>query len=525
MKLKFTAAVLLCHVFINVFAQPGTLDSDFSSDGKLTLAFNSSTNNIATCMVIQPNQKIIVAGTYFDGPKFNVAVARINEDGTLDGTFGTGGKFTTSYTLGDAKVNAMALQPDGKILLAGSWYGLLAQETFLIGRLNANGTPDSTFGSTGFITTAINARSVVYALAMQSDSLIVAGGYSVGNGAPYKDFTLVRYKPNGVIDSSFNVDGIVTTDFYGWDDYAKAVTVTSGNKIIVAGNCSKSVGGWDNFAVAKYNYDGTLDVNFAGNGKVDYVLDTYEDEVHAMTLQPDEKIVLAGNGLSAAALMRLKANGERDSTFGSNGYKTFFWDVGDNEIHGMALQPDGKILAAGFGQPSSTRFSIARLNSNGVVDSSFGTNGTNEAVFVDGGTPLRSKALCMALQSDGRVVAAGFSRSSVFDTDTAFAIARFYTGLNLGVLNFSADKKTVSAYPNPVSDLVNLRYTLTQTETVSVRLFDMQGRLITTFAENETQPEGEIVRQFSLPEHISNGNYLLNVVSEKGSISVQLTKP
>lgn len=520
MKLKITLTFILLFFLTDGRTQPGTLDSDFSGDGKLNIAFNSSTNNIANAIVIQPNQKIVVAGTFFNGLKFNAAVARINEDGTMDASFGTGGKFVTAFTTGHAKINAMALQSDGKIVLAGSWFGLLAQETFLVARLLPDGTLDSTFGGDGIVTTVTGTRGAAYSVAIQSDSLIIAGGYSKNASETYVDFTLVRYKPNGSIDSSFNLDGIVKTDFFGYDDKINALVITKSNKILAAGYASFMGGTENRFALAKYNINGALDINFSSNGKADYAFDTYDDKAYAILIQPDDKIILGGHGVTAAVLMRVNSGGELDSTFSDDGRKHFWWGAGDNEIHGMALQPDGKILTAGFCQPSQSAFSVARITQDGIVDSSFGTNGMNTSTF----QLLRSKAHCMALQKDGRIVVAGTSRSSTFVTDTVFAVVRYYTGLNLGVLNFSAEQKSVTAYPNPVSDFINLKYMLTQSEMISIRLFDMQGRLITTFLENEKQEQGSVEHKFLLPQNIRSGNYLLNLVSEKGSVSIQITR-
>ncbi len=523
MKLKVTLTSIFLFAMLTGRTQPGTLDSDFSSDGKLNIAFNSSTNNVANAIVIQPNQKILVAGTYYDGSKFNAAVARINKDGTLDGSFGTDGKFTTTFAYGDTKFNAITLQSNGKIILAGSRKGLIGSETFLVVRLLSNGTPDSTFGGDGFVTTNIGTYCTFNAVVIQSDTLIVAGGNGRITGSSYNDFALVRYKLNGEIDSSFNVDGIVVTDFFGWNDYLNALIISKENKIMASGKVSFMGVSENRFGVTRYNSDGTLDISFSDNGKADYFIDSYDDGIYDMLIQPDNNILLGGHGATAAILMRIKSNGDRDSSFSDNGERHFWWGAGDNEIHGLALQPDGKILAAGFGDPHGTTsaFSVARINSNGIVDSTFGTNGINTSAF----NLLRSKALCMALQNNGRVVVAGTSRSSSYVTDTVFAVARFYTGLNLGVLNFSQEQSSITVYPNPVSDFINIRYRLAKPETVSMRLFDIQGKLVATFIENEPQQEEEIEKQFLLPQNICSGVYLLNITSETGSVSIQIIKP
>ncbi len=268
----------------------GTLDTSFDTDGKVTTAIGSSIE-IGMGVVIQSNGFIIVTGYSYTGSDVDIALVRYKPEGSLDGGFGTGGIVTTSIGSMSDVANAVAIQSDGKIVVAG--YSTTVSNTdFAVVRYNTNGTLDGGFGTGGIVTTSAgssgeSANDVV----IQTNGFIVTAGYSFDGGN--FDFTLVRYKPDGNLDPTFDGDGIVTTPIGGLDENANTAAIQSDGKIVVGGWSFNGASGND-FALARYNTNGTLDSSFGTGGKVITPFGTQGDSASAVAIQPDGKIVLAG---------------------------------------------------------------------------------------------------------------------------------------------------------------------------------------------------------------------------------------
>jgi uncharacterized delta-60 repeat protein len=229
-------------------AAPGILDSAFGTGGKVTTDFGGP-YDWANALVVQPDGKLVAAGASGD----NFALARYNANGTLDSAFGAGGKVTTDFG-GFDEANALVVQPDGKLVAAGA-SSAAGTYDFALVRYNANGSLDSTFGAGGRVITDFFSRpdDVATALVVQPDGKLVAAGYSLAD-AGY-DFALARYNPNGTLDSAFGAGGQAITDFGGPDDAATALVLQSDGKLVAAGY-TQAAGGYD-FALARYQGDGT----------------------------------------------------------------------------------------------------------------------------------------------------------------------------------------------------------------------------------------------------------------------------
>ncbi len=195
-------------------------------------------------MAIQSDGKIVVAEPYNNGSDLDFAVARYNSDGSLDTSFDGDGKVTTDIDSGDAAL-AMVIQSDGKILLAGYGGGY---KYFALARYNSDGSLDNTFGTGGKVTTDIGGSyDLVYDIAIQSDGKIIVTGDSYNGNY---DFALARYTSNGSLDLSFDGDGKVTTPIGGGNDYAYDIAIQSDGKIVVAGYSDN--GSNDDFALVCY---------------------------------------------------------------------------------------------------------------------------------------------------------------------------------------------------------------------------------------------------------------------------------
>ena len=416
-------------------AAGGDLDPTFGTGGQVTTDFNRSTD-IANAVALQPDGKLVVVGQTYkhnDYSDEDFAVTRYNTDGTLDNTFGFGGKVRTDFPGLAAVPSSVVIQPDGKIVVAG---GAFPQFTFAgnfeVVRYNRNGSLDTSFGNGGIVTTTFPEGSYAFDVALQADGKIIAAGTVFVDFIPGEpsntDFALARYNPDGTPDTTFGNGGQVSTDFVGMEDDAFSVLVQSDGKIVAVGSANDPAT-YYNFAAVRYLSNGTIDTTFGVAGKVSTDFGHADfDRARSAVLQPDGKIVAAGtaifnNGLSEPfALARYNSNGTLDTTFSSDG--KMFIDFGsfDQTAYKVLLQPDGKIVTAGYPntESSDSDFLLARLKTNGSLDRTFGIEGKVRTSFGD----LNGGAYGAVLQPDGKIVAVGFQ--ATFSNQWAnFALARY----------------------------------------------------------------------------------------------------
>ena len=405
---------LLALIVLGLFFAPsagaqaqGSLDTSFGTGGKQTTDFGGGPD-IGQGSVVQPDGKIVVVG-HASG---DFALARYNADGSLDTSFGDGGKQTTDIAGGYDQGRALAVQPDGKIVVAG--YTDAGGGDFALARYNADGSLDTSFGDGGKQTTDFgDLDNQGNALALQPDGKIVVAGSTSGEGG--YDFALARYNADGSLDTTFGDGGKQTTDFAGLDNQGNALALQPDGKIVVAGHAC--VFGCD-FALARYNADGSLDTTFGDGGKQTTDFGDSYDQGHAVAVQPDGKIVVAGFtdiGGGDFALARYNADGSLDMSFGDGGKQTTDFG-GDEFADAEALDPDDKIVAAGYACLSSCDFVLTRYNADGSLDTTFGDGGKQTTDF---GSDEFGSAL--AVQSDGKMIVAGYADAGGGD----FALARY----------------------------------------------------------------------------------------------------
>jgi uncharacterized delta-60 repeat protein/LPXTG-motif cell wall-anchored protein len=446
-----TVATIITGGFIAspAHATDGTLDETFGTLGKVTTSISiAGVDGDAASMAVQADGKILVAGyaeMTGDYSTYNFALVRYNTNGTLDEDFdgdtGTGnGKVTTDISGVDFGFS-VAIQQDGKILVAG-YTSIGGSDDFALVRYNTNGTLDTSFDSDGIVTTNLGGNGYGYSVAIQQDGKILVAGDTGG------DFALVRYNTNGTLDTSFDGvtgtgNGIVTTNL-GGNDYGNSVAIQPDGKILVTGRTDNLI------ALVRYNDDGTLDTSFegvtgTGNGIVKTLIGG-SAAGNSVAIQQDGKILVAGqtqiNGSTDYALVRYNTNGTLDNSFDTDGKVTAHLG-GIDRGHSVAIQQDGKILVVGY---TENRFGLLRVNSDGTRDTSFGSAGIVFTAFV--GSAARS----VAIQPDGKILVAGYSYTDPF----SFAVARYTTTL-LAV--------TLSA-TSPTSSSATITFTLTGTETL-----------------------------------------------------------
>ena len=381
-------------------------------------------------IAIQPDGKIVLAGTAGVGKVFSFALARYTPDGVLDPAFGNGGRITTwfrgtpttaRYEAG-SWVRSIFIQPDGKLVAGGvaSMGGGWTVNPFLYGlaRYNSDGTLDAGFGKGGTVTTDLGwVNWVVPSFALQADGkLILVGDASVDHGKLGAS-ALVRYLANGDLDPEFGEGGKILA-FRGTPNAGspRAVIIQPDHKIVVAGR--SGLEGKEAFGLARYLPNGSLDDTFGHNGAAVAAVSVGAKSgmmpalqgrgPFALVLQPDGKLIVAGasdaiQGRIEFAVIRFLPDGSPDTGFGINGAATM--DFGDDSpAYALVLQPDGRIIvagAAGSGEFQQGRFALARFLSDGKPDLSFGTGGRIVSNFGQRGIQA------LGLLADGKLVAAG----------------------------------------------------------------------------------------------------------------------
>jgi uncharacterized delta-60 repeat protein len=423
MKTFISSSLFLLLTSICAFAQAGDLDPTFGSGGVTTTRFMRHAYGYA--VAIQADQKIVVAGTSDGRPSSDYALARYNPDGSPDLTFDHTGKANTDFNGQIDEATCMAIQPDGKIIAAGVSENPQDFD-FSLARYLSNGKLDKTFSQDGKVTTNFGngAEDDLYAIALQPDGRIVAAGST--HTVTHLDikFALARYTSNGSLDPTFGTGGKTTTFIGGNSCDGSAVAIQTDGKIVVGGDSYNGTS-YD-FTLARYNCNGMLDSPFGSGGIVTTSLSTGDDMINALVIQPDGKILAAGLQAFGTfntdfAVVRYSTDGSLDTSFGINGVATTAVTGGDDYCNAMALQPDGKIVLAGqaINQQRFSDIAVVRDNGNGTPDDSFGVNG-----IVTTAIGTRSDDdYAVALQQDGKVVVAG--DTYVTGSQVAFAVVRY----------------------------------------------------------------------------------------------------
>lgn len=324
------------------YQSDGSLDPSFGTGGTVTTLIGGQ--SFAYAVVTQADGKLNVVGE--TGAPNGIAVARYNADGSLDTSFG-GGAVTTSIGVVAAGFSAV-LQSDGKLVVAGA--ALMGSLSFALVRYNDDGTLDTSFGGgTGIVLTPIGSLASGHAVALQADGKIVVAG--LADIASAQNFAIVRYNIDGSLDSSFGTGGIVTTSIGDFSN-ATGVALQANDKIIVTGNAFSV--GIDQFAVARYNVDGMLDLSFGGGTGIVTTAIGSIAQAAGVAIQQDEKIAVAGfatvSGVEQFAVALYNTDGTLDTTFNPSGTPpgTVTTTMGSfAQGKGIALQSDGKIVVGG----------------------------------------------------------------------------------------------------------------------------------------------------------------------------------
>jgi uncharacterized delta-60 repeat protein len=351
------------------------------------------------------------------------APATLAAPGDLDPGYGSGGKTTIDFTANEGAF-ALRLQPDGKLVLAGYVQSNAGHQTAAF-RLREDGSRDLNFSGDGAAEIEFGTTDVAHALALQSDGKIVLAGQTEPTGS---DFTVGRLTADGIPDGTFSgATGGRTVQFFG-NDAAHAVFVQPDGSIVLAG-----YGGMNsNLAQARVTSTGGLDFGFGSLGTSEENLGGTEFAFGG-ALQPDGKIITVGSTSLASDIgfSRINADGSPDTSVESNGAISL--SVGGADTgRAVAVLPDGKILVAGGGGPGNDMF-VLRLNADATADTSFGNNGFTLVDF--GGV---DDARAIAVQANGKIVLAGSTNNG-----GDMAVARLQPGGTLDTTFGNGGKRTI----------------------------------------------------------------------------------
>jgi uncharacterized delta-60 repeat protein len=423
-------------------ASAGDLDLTFGSGGKVTTNFFGDVDFVGD-IAIQPEGKIVAVGAAYVNGRSQVALARYNANGSLDTSFGSGGKVSTVFLNATtfSRAEAVVLQPDGKIVIAlqvgnGGDFG--------VARYNADGSLDQGFGSGGkLLIDFFGFIDSPNALALQPDGKIIVAGLASGTNNSTGYFALARLNGDGGLDASFGSGGKATVHFGNNIDWATDVALQPDGKIVVVGVKSKASAAscllsLSDFGIVRFNSNGSLDTNFGAGGTLGTDFFGLADSATAVVIQPDNKLVVVGHAQianecnparTAFAVARYNSNGSLDQSFGSGGKVVTTFSGMQDQASDAVLLPDGKLVVAGSAMvrvENSTQvfdFGVARYNSDGSPDNTFGASGKTTTDFLG----VDDQASAVALHG-GNILVAGHAGWHINIGSWEFALARYLNG-------------------------------------------------------------------------------------------------
>lgn len=469
----FSALLMVC-LYANA-QNPGQLDASFGTAGKVIA--NPYGYQEIYASAVQSDGRIVSVGMSRNTNDYNFSVMRFNINGTVDTSFGTNGAMYVDMRNGGYfdSAKAVVIQPDGKIIVGGSaglstsngacYFGLI--------RLNTNGTLDTTFGTAGKtsfpvgVATSSNQDNRIHKLALQSDGKILAVGEAY-NDATSEDIAIVRLNTDGSLDTDFSNDGKATVNFGTFEEKALNLRIDPDGKILMAGEIN------DDLGLVRFYNDGGIDTSYGTNGKL--LTETSEtgysfNYLTAVAFQADGKILALGTVSSDVAIRRINSDGTIDTTFGTNGKVQTDIDntSSDSASTGFLIQPDGYIIATSICATGGTNyFATLRYTLNGLLDNTFSNDGKVLTNMASG----YNSAMSAILDQDGKLLISGFAG---FTGQTGFALARYGTGI-LGTIQF--ERSITKLYPNPTSDKVHIVSTDVNFDIVTYSIVDPMGKTI-----------------------------------------------
>ncbi len=508
-KLIIIVGMFVCMVSNRLIAQtPGNLDSSFGVAGKVIQVFSDKCEEMAII-----SQTMLGNGTFLTLAE----TYRLTQDNNY---------ISTSYLMrlmadGSMDINfgqggktmlgfgarSLLLQKDGKIILTGN-----NGDEIVVSRYLPDGAIDLTYGTNGIEYTGI--FSFARAAQLQSDGRILIGAAVMGNSK----LLLGRLMADGSRDFSFGEDGIILIDFdvNNQSEWISGINVLTDAGILLTGISYQNNN--YNTTLLKLKSDGQADSTFSSDGKQ---LVPFAKFFNSKTiLHEDGKITIGGSyyynnyANSGFILARYKANGNADSSFGINGIRTGNAGGANDFMGDFMIQTDGKIVVAGG---SSGKFALARFTAIGNPDNTFSGDGKQTTVF---GT-YQSNANKVYQLNDGKILLTGTVQ--INDSTYALAMARYHSGLNVSVQEIK-QLTEVKVYPNPFLSALHIEYTLLKSEIMNISLYDLNGSCVETMMQNENRKAGSYNEVLKLDDAIPLGIYILRISIGSSVKSIRLVK-
>ncbi len=545
--------------FLFKMLENGSPDPSFGQNGKVVRSLSPKDDN-AYCLARRPDGRILVVGDTRKADDFytDAAVMQFNANGSNDAAFGSGGAVVEDVGTSEDFGSAVLVQPDGKVLVGGSAGNNYAATDWTLLRFKSNGQPDSIFGNHGIqIFDLQSGLSYKVQIVRQPTGKIVAGG-NIG-GKP----VLVRFDSAGNIDNNFGSAGKVFLNLPN-ESLTQEITQQADGKLLAVAVKPFGTGGF-RAAMLRFSADGQPDTNFGQNGQIESAV-VNQDWTDVAVL-PDGRIMAAGSqyvSIQDATVSRFLPNGQPDLSFGQNGTATFLADIFPS---GIKLQKDGKAVVVGFNK-------AMRLNIDGTLDLTFGTQGIasiqgdwtpdlfdlqmqeDKRILLIGRTyevptnnPAHKNFLVARLNSDGSRdntwgengllrLRGTEARSAAFDPDgnilavgsidngerSDIVVYRLLRGTYVGTADRpdEAGSRILNVFPNPVSEQLTLEYDLIDNQEVGIKIYSMEGRLLHVLLSGEPRFSGKNTERITLPAGLPAGMYTVAVETRRGSVAVQV---
>ena len=498
--MKSPAKILLFLILVPCLsgAQPGFLDPSFGSSGTAFAPFISNFN-YATDIALQTDGKILVTG-YMDGLSvFRMFIVRYDTSGIPDPAFTP---VISNYSPAGEIGLTIAVQADGKILVAGQTDNF-PNYMLLMARYNPDGTSDSTFGTNGYVISAVGSATTASELVLQPDGKILVAGTTFQSS---NDMLLMRFETDGGIDSTFGLNGKAVLDINNTSQEGIAMALQPDGKIVVAGSTASMQTAFD-AVCARYLPNGSPDPNFGTNGVYVSTQNTTDDDAaYGIALQPDGKIVLAGYTYtnftySDNLIIRLDTAGIPDNTFNGNGYVVHNGNANDHAVSDVLIQPDGKIIITGHRYNTNKDLMLARFNSTGSIDTTFGIAGN---IYTDIAQDL-DHSTASILQSDGKILLSGYYFDSGIEN---MVVARYLPNATVS-LNEVTGESGIRLWPQPANELLNIETDKSVSpEDLEISIYSITGQILMEIKLTEN-PEIIALNQ------LQSGLYLLEMKNRK----------
>lgn len=519
MKKWICAVVSLWYGSVS-WGQAGVLDPSFGTGGKVVTEFTDSYFPESNLMVLLPDGKIVVLYGAFnpDNGEVKTQLIRYHADGSPDNGFGTAGIVNVVFPA-DLRPADMALAADGKFILALQPYNIVATADFVLARLNADGSPDASFGTGGIVSTDfINRSDFVNSVKIQADGKIVAGGYSADWNATLADFAAARYNADGSLDQSFGTGGrqrITFSSLYKYNSVS-VVEILPDGKIMLVGKALTPAA--SSFTLVRLSANGALDASFASGGIAISSISSTDTYISTAALQPDGRILAAGtlNNVNTFVLVRFMSDGTVDNTFGPHAMAQNDISLPSVRPTKIALQSDGKIVTVGVAGYPGNGFVVIRHTPQGMLDAGFGSQGFMNIQMADS----NSGAWSVAVQPDQKILVSGPAVKAGKRTQ---AMVRLLPG-GLGIPETGGPAAGVLVFPNPAEKELALSYTLGSAEKLSIDLLDATGKKRASYLNGAFRPPGEYQMPLELPSDLAAGVYYIVLSSPGGKSAVSFIK-